>query len=204
MTLNMIQHNRFKKKSERTNTLNYIILVGLIVLFVVYRSYYKVQTIGSDPRYLLIVFLIPTVSGMVILGIIKREFLKSRLNQAKGILQKGFLILLFLIQGFLFSYLSIGLLANMFWDNLNKKTADLSPTEIIDCKITSINSGTSKSSPGINFILHNKHDRLTIDHETYGKNFDTKLSDLSLRIAVRKGIWDYYILDDWKIIDNHN
>jgi hypothetical protein len=191
-----------KKNKKKTSNRNFIILAGLTVLFVVYRSYFKAETIGSDSRYLLFIFLIPTFLGIVILGFIKREFLKSQLKDAKGILQKGFLILLYIIQGFLFSYLSVGLFADVIWDNLNKKTADLNFTEIIDCKIAKINSGTSKTSPNIYFMLHGNYERLSIDHETYGKYYDTKIADLNLQITVRKGIWNYYILDEWTIINN--
>jgi hypothetical protein len=198
----MIKRHILNKKEKKTSNQYYLILVGLIILFVVYRSFFKIETIGSDFRYLLIVFLIPTGFGIVILGFIKKNYLKYKLKDAKGLLQKGFLILLYIIQGFLFSYLSVGLFANVIWDNLNKKSADVSPTEIIECKITNFNSGTSKSSPNIYFLLHDKYERLSIDHETYGKYYNKELTDLSLQIKVRKGIWSYYILDEWKIINN--
>jgi hypothetical protein len=160
------------------------------------------ETIGNDFRYLFIVFLVPTVLGIIILGFVKRDFLISQLNDAKGLFQRGFLIFLYLIQGFLFSYLSIGVFASVIWDNLNKKNADLNPIEVIDCKIEKIDSGTSKTSPNINFLFHDKSERISIDHETYGKYYDSKSTDLTLQISVRKGIWNYYVLDEWKIINN--
>jgi hypothetical protein len=147
------------------------------------------------------VFLAPTVIGILILGIIKKEYVKYRLIEAKGLLSKGFLIFLFTVQGFLFSYLSFGLIANVIWDNLNKKSADFSSSEIIYCKIEKINSGTSKTSPNIYFLLKDNSESISIDHETYGKYYDSKLTDIKLQISVRKGIWNYYILDEWKIIN---
>lgn len=191
-----------KKQKKRTSNKNFIILVGLIALFVVYRSYFRIPTIGSDFRYLLIVFLLPTVLGIIILGFIKRDFLISQLRDAKGIFQKGFLIFLYIIQGFLFSYLSIGVVASVIWDNFNKKTADLNSIEIIDCKIEKINSGTSKTSPNIYLLFHLKSESIPIDHETYRKYYDSKLTDLKLQLSVRKGIWNYYVLDEWEIISN--
>lgn len=190
-----------KRKKNHTNW-RYIILVGLIILFVIYRSYFQIETIGSDFRYFLIVFLTPTVIGIVIIGIIEKDSIKSRLIEAKDFFSKGLLILLFTVQGFLFSYLSFGLIASMIWDNLNKKTADFSSVDFINCKIEKINSGTSKTSPNIYFLLHDKSERISIDNETYGKYFDSKLTDIELQISVRKGIWNYYILDEWKIINN--
>lgn len=191
-----------RKKEKKTSNKNFIILIGLIVLFVVYRSYFKIETIGSDSRYLLIVFLIPTVLGIIILGFIKRDFLISQLKDAKGIFQKGFLIFLYFIQGFLFSYLSIGVFTSVIWDNLNKRTADLNSIEIIDCKIEKINSGTSRTSPNIYFLFQDKSESISIDHETYGKYYDSKLTDLKLQISVRKGIWNYYVLDEWEMVNN--
>jgi hypothetical protein len=198
MSIKKISNNKLKRISSQ----NYVILVGLIVVYVVYRSYFKIDTIGRDSRYFFTVLIIPTVLGIAILGIIKRNFLKNRLKNAKGALQKGFLILLYLIQGFLFSYLSIGQFVNMIWDNLNYKTANLNPTEIIDCQITNFNSGTSKSSPNIYFMFRGHNESLTIDHETYGKYFDSKLTNLNLQVTVRKGIWNHYIIDNWRITNN--
>jgi hypothetical protein len=198
----MTKQHRYTKSKKRTSNLNYLILVGLVVLSVVYRSYFQIETIGSDYRYFLIIFLIPTVLGILILGIIKKEFLKTILKDSKGLFSKGFLIFLYIGQGFLFSYLSVGLLANVIWDNLNKKTADLNPIEFIDCKIEKINSGTSKTSPNVNFLFHDKSESISIDHKTYGKYYDSKLTDLTLQISVRKGIWNYYVLDEWEIINN--
>lgn len=189
-------------KPKRTRSRNFVILVGLIVLYVVYRSYFKIETIGSDSRYILTVVLIPTVLGIALLGLIRRNFLKSKFKNTTGTLQKGFIILLYLIQGFLFSYLSIGQLASVIWDNLNKKTANLYPTEIIHCKITGIYSGSSKSRPTIYFMFRGHNESFTIDHETYGKYYNAKRNNLDLQLTVRKGIWNNYILDDWIIIYN--
>lgn len=198
----MTKQHRLSKSKKRTSNLNYIILVGLVVLSVVYRSYFQIETIGSDYRYFLIIFLIPTVLGILILGIIKKEFLKTILKDSKGLFSKGFMTFLYIVQGFLFSYLSVGLLANVIWDNLNKKTADLNSIEIIDCRIEKINSGSSRTSPNIYFLFYGKSESISIDHETYGKYYDSKHTDLNLQIIVRKGIWNYYVLDEWKIINN--
>lgn len=96
----------------------------------------------------------------------------------------------------------MGVFASVIWDNYNKKTADLNSIEIIDCKIEKINSGTSKTSPNIYFLFHDKSESIPIDHETYGKYYDSKLTDLKLQLSVRKGIWNYYVLDEWDIISN--
>lgn len=96
----------------------------------------------------------------------------------------------------------MGVFASVIWDNFNKKTADLNSIEIIDCKIEKINSGTSKTSPDIYFLFHDKSESIPIDHDTYGKYYNSKLTDLKLQLSVRKGIWNYYVLDEWDIISN--
>lgn len=191
-----------RPKDKRSTSRNYIILVGLVVLFVVYRSYFKTETIGGDSRYLLIVLVAPTLLGILIIGYFKRKFLRFRLNEAKGIFQKGLLFLFYFIQGFLFAYLSFGLFASIIWDNINKKTVDLNQKEIVYCRITDINSGTSKSSPNMYYLFQGNSECLSIDHKTYGKYYNTELVDLNLQLTVRKGIWNYYILDGWEIINN--
>ena len=191
-----------KRKEKRTPGRNYIILVGLIFLFVMYQSCFKLEIIGSDSRYFLIFILAPTLFGLLILGYFKRNFLRFRFKEGKGIIQKGFLFFLYFIQGFLFAFLSVGLFANIIWDNLNKKTADLNPAELIYCSITDFSSETSKSGPGIYFSFRGKNERLSVDHATYGKYYNTKPVDLNLQLTIRKGIWNCYIVDEWKIINN--
>ena len=197
---NLTKVQRKEKTEKGTNRLNYFILVGLIILFVVYRSFFKTVTIGGDSRYLLVIVLFPTFLGITILGYFKSDFLRFSITEAKGALQKVFLGLIYLILGFLFAYLSVGLFARIIWDNLNKRTADLYPAEVIYCRITDINSGTSKSSPNIYFLFRGHNECLSIDHATYGKYYNTKPVDLNLQLTVRKGIWNCYILDGWEII----
>lgn len=194
-----MENLKLTKNEKKLDKRNYIILIGLILVYVIYRSYFKIDTIGHDYRYSLFVLLIPTISGIIILGYLKREFLTDKLNESKGVLQKGFLILLFLLQGFIFSYFSIGFVADAIWNHLNKKTADMSSAEIVSCELTGIYSGTSKSSPKVNFEFHGKPEHLTIDHKTYGQYFTFTLKDLKIHLIIRKGIWDFYIIDNWEI-----
>lgn len=190
---------KLAKNEKKTDKRNYIILIGLVLVYVIYRSYFKLDTIGHDHRYFLIILLLPTTSGIIILGYFKREFLIDKLNESKGVFQKGFLILLFLMQGFIFSYFSFGFVADAIWNQLNKKTADMSSTEIISCELTGIYSGTSKSSPKVYFEFHGNPEHLTIDHKTYRQYFTSKLKDLEIQLIIRKGIWNFYIIDNWGI-----
>ena len=197
-----MEKQKLTKNEKKIDKRNYIILIGLVLVYVIYRSYFKLDTIGHDYRYFLIVLLLPTTSGIIILGYLKREFLIDKLNESKGVFQKGLLILLFLVQGFIFSYFSVGFVADAIWNHLNKKTADTSSAEIISCELTGIYSGTSKSSPKVYFEFHGKPEHLTIDHKTYGQYFTSKLKDLEIQLKIRKGIWNFYIIDNWEIKNN--
>ena len=80
----MTKVQRKGNPEKGTKRLNYLILVGLFILFVVYRSIFKTETIGGDSRYLLVIVLYPTILGITILGYFKRDFLRSRITEAKG------------------------------------------------------------------------------------------------------------------------
>jgi hypothetical protein len=199
----MKKHNyQLTRKEKKADKVNYIIFLGLALSFIIYWTCFRINIIGHDYRYFIYIFLIPTVSGIIILGYIKREFLFKRLNEAKGVFQKGFLILLYLLQGFMFSYFSIGLVANIVWDYSNKKTADYYSAETIKCHLIDIYSGTSKMSPSISFIFMGKHEILKIDHATYRQYFKSKPENLDVQLEIRKGIWNYYIIDDFVIKNN--
>lgn len=187
-----------KKETKRDNSI-YFLLIGLVVVSVIYKHYFKIDTIGQDYRYFLYIFLIPTTFGITLFGYFRRSFLRNKLNETKQIFSKVLLISSYLIQGFIISYLSFGFLANAVWDYSNKITADSNLTETINCQILKIHTGTTRTSPRISFIFKGKNEYLTIDSKTYGQYFDSKPSNLKIQLEIRKGNWNYYIVDDWEI-----
>ena len=85
---------------------------------------------------------------------------------------------------------------------VNKRKANQSIVETINCHVTKINSGTSRTSPNIYFEFKGKTERINIDHQTYGQYFDANPKSLELQLDIKEGIWNYYIIDNWKIINN--
>lgn len=44
-----------------------------------------------------------------------------------------------------------------------------------------------------------KEERITIDAHTYGQYFETNPNSIELQLTVKKGIWDYYVIEKWEI-----
>jgi len=194
------RRNLSKKQKTGSNNLYSKIFIGLLIAFLLFQMFIKSVTIGNDNRFFIYIFLLPTFFGLIILGIYRINFLKNEYKKLKNLMEKTIFVFLYVIQGFFFSYLSIGLTTDIVWDNLNKKKANSSLNETINCRITKINSGTTRSEPNIYFTFQDNDENISIDRETYGQFYRSNPDTLELQLNIRKGIWNYYIVDDWKII----
>ncbi|WP_120274789.1 hypothetical protein [Mangrovibacterium diazotrophicum] len=197
-----ISKQRKPAGTSKSEKLTISILIGLVIIWVLYRKFLEPETIGGDSRFYIFVFLIPTLLGIIILGFIRIRFLREKWNESKSLIAKIPLVLLYIVQGFLFSYLSIGLTSMGIWDYLNQRNASQSVSETVDCQIIKINSGTSRTPPNINFEFMGKEERINIDAGVYGQYFETNPNTIELQLTIKKGIWDYYIIERWKIKNN--
>jgi hypothetical protein len=104
------------------------------------------------------------------------------------------------LQGILFSYLIFGQIAKISWDILNKSAAKENSEEVIICKISKF--WTSKSSNQIEFQFENKLERFNVSYSTIKPYLKTNPKDYYLKIEANKGIWNYYLVNNWEIIKN--
>lgn len=165
-------------------------------------SFYDITTIGDDYRYFLFVFTVPITLGMIILGLIRLNRIKETLSEENSIFVKialaGFLIL----KGFLISFASFGVVAHISWVKLNKNTIKQSPKEYINCQVYRLTSGTSKMAPSVHFYFLDSEESIHINSKTHRKYFETDPQLLTLQLQLREGIWNKYVVDNWKIIKN--
>jgi len=190
------------KKSIKEKTFDdkaYKVLIVLVIISLIYRAFFKAHTVGHDYRYTLFVVSLPILIGVVLLGYYRRDFLKKRIFESNKLLIKSILILFYLIQGLLFSYISIGVASEATWNYFNKKTAKENFTETFQCKITGFLTQTGSMNPGFYFLFQGKNEAIRSDYNTM-KNYLKKNPDnYEVIIQARKGIWNYYVIYDWTI-----
>lgn len=110
-------------KEKMLEKVHYRVLIGLILFGVVYYLYWEPTTIEHDSRYTFYIFLLPTLLGLLTLAVYRRKFLINKLAMNKSFKLWTFMIIFYLIQGLLISYLSFGQIAKISWDILNTRTA---------------------------------------------------------------------------------
>ena len=183
---------------------HYKTLIGLMVVYVLHRMFFEHKTIGHDTRYAIFVFGIPTITGILILAFYRRNFLLSTFATANGFALKLFVITFYFIQGLLFSYLSFGLVANATWNYINKRTAEQNPKETIHCRVTKFSlSGYRLGGDKIEFKYQGRFESIRVEYRTIKEYLNQPLSNYELEISVQKGIWNYYVLNDWTIKTIH-
>ncbi len=121
MRKNRIQHKRkIITKEQRIEKIHYRILIVLLISWLAYHLFLRQVQVGGDYRYTLYVFLLPTVLGMVVLAIYRKKHLIQILSQSKSLLYKSLVILFYTAIGFLFSYISFGLISEIVFDSVNQ------------------------------------------------------------------------------------
>ena len=195
----------FRKKRQtvtaekRAAKLHYRILIGLTIIGILYYLFFEPTTIGHDRRYTFYIFLLPTLSGMVIIGIYRWQFLLHKFSSSKSFLVWAFFIFFYSVQGLLFSYLSFGQVAKISWDTFNERVAKQNPEEIIDCKITKFSFGRR---PRIEFLFQDRFSTFRVRYKTIKEYRNENPTEYYLEITARKGAWNYYLVDHWKIKTN--
>lgn len=187
---------KFLKAESKTETSHYRLIIGLMIFYVCYALFIEPKTIGHDVKYLLFIFLLPTVFGAIVLAIYRRRFLITHFSLNKSLIAGVFMLIFYTVQGILFSYLSFGQLAKMSFDCLNYYAVKENSQQIINCDITSI--WTRKHSK-ICFIFNGEEESVRAERSSIRYYKGKNLSDFQLRLRATKGIWNFYIIDDWTI-----
>lgn len=188
------RHSITKEKKLQKKHLRLIYFFG--ILTVAYYYFIEPKTIGYDKRYLIFIFIIPTLVGMIVLGIYRRRFLLDRFSANKGFVLWIFMTLFYSLQGVIFSYISFGQVAKIGWDYCNYKATTQNSREILTCPITRIWTG---KQPSIDFKFNNRSESLKLNYSSIKEYKDRNVNELKLNIRATKGIWNYYTVDGWNI-----
>ncbi|WP_124019547.1 hypothetical protein [Flavobacterium sp. HTF] len=167
-----------------------------MIFFIVNYMFFEDVTLGHDRRYVMYIFCLPLIIGLVFFGIYRREFLIKTYLSFKETYAKIYVVGFYLLQGIVVSYLSFGQLANVMWSYLNKKEAEKNKIEIVSCNVGGF---YTKKNPHVFFKFKNRTEVLKVNSETNRKNYNRNPKDYQLEITMQKGIWNYYIVKHWEL-----
>lgn len=187
----ILKENKLKKKY-------YLIIIVFAVLGIFNHYFIEPEIIGKDYKYWTYVILLPTILGVFILGIYRKQFLINKFSINKGFVLRIFIVFFYLIQGIFFSFLSFGQVANISWNYYNNEITKQNPKEIINCQI--IKFWKSKRRTKIFFKFNDKTEKILINRSTIREFENKNVNKYYLKIYVTKGLWNCYKVNDWDIV----
>jgi hypothetical protein len=190
------QKRKFLQGEKKLEKKHLRLIYIFAIITVAYYYFLEPKTIGHDTRYIIYIFLLPTIIGMIALGIYRRQFLINRFTTNKGFILWTFMIVFYLLQGFIFSYISFGQVAKISWDYFNYRATQNHEEELLTCPITQFS--TVRRSR-LHFKLNDLHESFRVRYSDIKEYKDKKASDYVLKITARKGIWNYYTMKGWTI-----
>ncbi|WP_123947547.1 hypothetical protein [Flavobacterium reichenbachii] len=167
-----------------------------MIFFIVNYMFFEDITIGYDIRYIIYIFCLPLIVGIVFFGIYRKEFLIRMYLSVNETYAKIYVIGFYLIQGIIVSYLSFGQITSVIWNCINKKEAEKNKIEIVSYNVTDF---YTRKNPHVTFKFKNRTEILKVSSETNRKNQDRNPKDYQIEITTQKGIWNYYIVKHWEL-----
>jgi len=173
----------------------------LSVIWIIHYIFFEVKTIGGDSRYLIYIFLLPTIIGALIIALYEKKMLVKEFKSEDDLLAKVINMFFTYLGLMLFSYLSFGTLANATWNQLNVTEGNKNKIEYIECEISQFQNASSNSDDKIWFYFKGNKESVSVDYQLIKPYLDKNTNDYSIVLKVREGMWENYIIENWNIED---
>lgn len=192
------QHKRdYIHREYKLGRKHYALIIALFIFAIAYHFFVEPLTIGYHIRHTLFIIYLPVAIGIITLGIYRRKFLTAQLSRYSGFVLKAFMIMFYLVQGIIFSYISFGQVAKMAWDAANYTTSGQQAPQLIYCDI---NRFWAHRNSKVEFTFQNRYEHFNTTYRHLKPYADKNPKDYQLEILARKGLWGYYIIEHWALV----
>jgi hypothetical protein len=186
-----------KTREGKIKRLEYRIVIGFMIAYVLYFMFFEPFFVGNDNRYFLYIGLFPTLVGLILLAYYRMQSIIYNIINSESIKIRFFVVVFYLFQGALISYTSFGLITKIIWDFVNYQTAKQNIEVVYDCKVTKF--VRSRNSNKIHFIFKGKDESVSVDYDFIKEYIDKNPNRYNIKITTREGVWNYYYVEDWDI-----
>lgn len=195
-----------KSKQKKREDFHYKYFMTTIFVGVIHYIFVESHYIGSDNRYDLFVFWIPVLIGLVL--VVKFNILLIEWNNVLPTFKKEkniflkiiYFPFLFLVH-FILSVIIFWIPSNIIWDGINKMESNKNQIETFTLNVTDFHHSTGKGgSNKIRFSFKGERESIRTSYQTIKPYLEKKPDDYQVVIEVKKGIWNYYVLQSWDII----
>ena len=187
----------FKNKEKKLEKKHYAILIVLMLTFVFLNIFDNTIVIGEDFRFSILTIILPLTVGTIVLIFYRKEFLVIKFSNEKNKLVKGFMIVFYLTEALLVSFLALAYPSQFILTQINKKISSNSSPEIIVCKVANFFEDRRGSS--INFKYNNNLERIKVSHKEMKIYINKNPDNFILELTVKKGIWNTYVVQKFEI-----
>ncbi len=190
------ERRKIKNREKKIEQIHYPLLIFAMIFCVINLGFFESKTIGGDYRYVIYIFLLPIIIGMLFFGIYRKEFLIRKFISFKEIHFKIYVIGFYFLQGVLISYLSFGQVTSVIWNYINVNEVERNPAEVVICKVTSF---YTNRNPHISFDFKSQTETFDVSSEMNKEIYNRDPKNYELEITIQKGIWNYFIVKHWKL-----
>lgn len=195
-------NNTQQKKREN---IQYKYFMTTIVIGVIHYYFFESHYIGSDNRYALFVFWLPVLVGLVlivrlnILSIDWNDILPTIKKEKNILLKIIYLPFLFFVH-FILSVIIFWIPSNIIWDSINKLESDKNQIETYTLKINDFHHSSGKGgSNRIRFRFKGENESIKTSFQDIKPYLNKNPDDFKVIIDLKKGIWNYYLIESWDI-----
>lgn len=187
-----------KLKAARLERVHYRLLIVLIIVAIIHYTFFSATMIGGDRRYALYIFWLPTLCGILAIAFYRRRFLMREYQESPKSPWSVLLFLFYFAQAFIFSYLSIGQIAQISWTIMAKQVGEKNQVETMKFPVSRF--FYHRGTVDVEFKFDGRHEELKTRHRDLIGYEEVLAKDYVVEISARKSIWNYYLVDDWEII----
>ena len=195
----------FKKRVKKRAKIEEKIFIGILILGVIYYLFFEDLSFGEDYRYTLYVFWLPTILGFFVA--IKYSFvaeywssLLEDLKKEKYFLMKIFYPLLLVVMTFMYSVIMFWMPSNIIWDGVNKMESITNKIEVYNLPVEEFRKSRKRSNYKICFYFKKEWESIPVSREFIKPYLDKNPKNYRIKLEVRKGIWNYYVYEDFDIL----
>jgi hypothetical protein len=194
-----------KTKQNKREEFYYKYFITTLVIGVIHYYFFESHYLGSDFRYDLVVFWTPVVVGLILIvryNILSMDWhdILPAIKKEKNIFYKIIYAPFLFIMHFMLSVLIFWIPSNIIWDSINKIESNKNDSKKYTLKVDNFHHSTGKGgSNQIQFIFKGKNENIKVSYQDIKPYFDQNPNDFQVIIEVKKGIWNYYVLQSWDI-----
>jgi hypothetical protein len=184
--------------SQRKAYQLFMVFAGITLI----HYYLQPNLFGHDARYTIYILWLPIIGGIAIIAYWQRKFLLDDFRHEKKFWDAFVMGILYFLGGLIFSFMSFAQLVGAGFDAANYSAAKHAHPMVIECPVDRffVGRGHDITHYEADFTLNNHPEYITMDWQDF-KQYDIKNPrKYKLKLTMRKGIWNFYLLDNWDIV----